>query len=181
MSYQLAKALHIIGFVSWFAGLFYIVRLYVYDVEANQRDAAAREVLHPQLRLMQRRLWHVITWPAMVLTLVGGLSMVVTLVRQDLFANQGWLHIKLVLVAALVGYHLQCGRIRKQLAAGTFRWSGQRMRMWNELPTVLLVAIVFDAVYRTTEHLLYGVLGMVILAVVLMIAVRLYRRARTGA
>ncbi|MCG8419367.1 MAG: CopD family protein [Proteobacteria bacterium] len=177
--YFVAKALHIIGFVSWFAGLFYIVRLFVYDVEAADRPAAARHILQDQLRIMQRRLWYGIAWPAMLFTAVFGLWMVTSLVLNNVPLG-AWLHLKLSLVAGLVGYHLQCGRIRKQLIAGTCRWSSQRLRMWNELATLFLVAIVFDAVFKSLEHMVWGVLGLVIFAALLMIAIRLYRRARVG-
>ncbi len=177
MSYFVAKSLHIIGFVSWFAGLLYIVRLYIYDVEANERDPASRQVLHEQLRIMQRRLWYGITWPAMLATVLFGMWMVTERVMGNIPLG-GWLHVKFLLLAFLIAYHLQCGRIRKQLLAGKFQWSSQRLRMWNELATLLLVAIVFDAVFKSTRNMLWGVVGLVIFGVVLMVAIRVYRRVR---
>jgi putative membrane protein len=177
--YYYAKALHVIGFVSWFAGLFYISRLYIYDVEAELREGAERRVLQEQLRMMQRRLWYGITWPAMIFTLVFGLWMVMPRLLGAM-AWERWLVIKLVLVAGLVGYHLLCGRIRKQLVAGTSRWSSQGLRGWNEVATLFLVAIVFDAVLKTTRNIVWGVVGLVLLAAVLMIAIRVYRRVREG-
>ena len=175
--YYHAKALHVIGFVSWFAGLFYISRLYIYDLEAETRDAAARAVLQDQLRLMQRRLWYGITWPAMILTFVFGGWMLVPRMLGSM-PWETWLLIKLGLVAGLFGYHLLSGRIRKQLVAGTCRWSSQGLRVWNEVATLFLVAIVFDAVLKTMGNILWGVAGLVVFAVALMIAIRVYRRMR---
>lgn len=175
--YYYAKALHVIGFVSWFAGLFYIPRLYIYDVEAEAREPAARRALQDQLRVMARRLWYGITWPAMILTFVFGGWMLMPRLLGSM-PWEGWLLVKLGLVAGLVGYHLLCGRIRKQLVAGTCRWSSQGLRMWNELATLFLVAIVFDAVLKTLGNVLWGVAGLVVFAIALMIAIRVYRRVR---
>ena len=177
MFYFIAKALHVVGFVSWFAGLFYIPRLYIYDVEAEDRDPAARRVLQEQLRMMQRRLWYGITWPAMILTLIFGGTMVGLLLANG-SALGVWLHIKLTLVAGLVVYHLLCGRIRKQLAAGTCRWSSQGLRVWNEIATLFLVAIVFIAVLKSGLSLLWAMVGLVLFAATLMVAIRIYRRVR---
>lgn len=175
--YQHAKALHVIGFVSWFAGLFYISRLYIYDVEAEGREPEARAVLQEQLRMMQRRLWYGITWPAMIFTFVFGGWMLATRLWGGM-GLEGWLIIKIGLVSGLLGYHLLCGRIRRQLAAGTCRWSSQGLRVWNEIATLFLVAIVFIAVLKTLLNVLWGMVGLVALAVALMIAIRVYRRVR---
>lgn len=177
MGYFVAKALHVVGFVSWFAGLFYIVRLFIYDIEADARAPEARGILHDQLRVMQRRLWYGITWPAMVITLIFGTWMVVQRVLGDIPLG-GWLHLKLALVAGLVGYHLYCGRIRKQLAAGTCRWSSQGLRVWNEVATLFLVAIVFLAVMKDALDMLWGLAGLLLFAAALMTAIRVYRRMR---
>ncbi|HWN70805.1 MAG TPA: CopD family protein [Haliangium sp.] len=177
--YYHAKALHVIGFVSWFAGLFYIARLYIYDVEAEQREPEAQRVLQEQLRVMQRRLWYGITWPAMILTFVCGWWMLAPRLLGSM-PWETWLLIKLGLLSGLLGYHLLCGRIRKQLVAGTCRWTSQGLRMWNEVATLFLVAIVFDAVLKTMGNVLWGVAGLVVFAVVLMIAIRVYRRVREG-
>jgi putative membrane protein len=177
--YYHAKALHVIGFVSWFAGLFYISRLYIYDIEAEARAPPARRVLQEQLRMMQRRLWYGITWPAMILTFVFGSWMLAPRLLGSM-PWETWLSIKIGLVAGLLGYHLLNGRIRKQLAAGTCRWSSQGLRVWNELATLFLVAIVFDAVLKTMGNVLWGVAGLVVFAVALMIAIRVYRRVREG-
>lgn len=175
MSYLLAKALHIVGFVSWFAGLFYIVRLFVYHAEARERPEPERAILQPQLELMARRLWQIITVPAMVLTFVGGLSMVA---RLELIPT--WLHIKFGLLAGLLGYHVWCGVIRRRQAAGSSRASSNQLRLFNELGTMFMVAIVFLAVFKTGLSAAYGVGGLIGLGVSLMLGVRGYRKIREG-
>lgn len=175
MTYLYLKALHMIGFVSWFAGLFYIVRLYIYHAEAAERPEAERKVLQAQLELMAARLWKIITWPAMVITLVFGFWLL------SIYGfDQGWVHIKLTLVFGLVLYHLSLGRIRKAQAAGTSTWTPKRLRYWNEVATLFLVAIIFTAVFKSGLNALWGLLGLVAFGVVLSIAIRLYRRVREG-
>jgi putative membrane protein len=169
--YLLAKALHVVGFISWFAGLFYLVRLFIYHAEAGERPAAEREILQPQLELMAARLWGIITVPAMVLTFVGGIAMVVQLEPLP-----SWLHLKFGLLAGLVVYTHGCGRIRRKQAAKTSTWSSGKLRMFNELATMFMVAIVFLAVYKTALSIAWGVGGLLALGVVLMLAIRVYRK-----
>ena len=171
--YATAKAVHIVGFISWFAGLFYIVRLFIYHAEASQRPTQERAVLLPQLELMASRLWKIITVPAMVLTFGAGLTMVV-----GAWPFGPWLHWKFLWLAMLVAYHLMCGVIRKRQLARAFDWSSNRLRLFNEVATMLMVAIVFTAVFKSAMTALYGVVGLVTLGVSLMLGVRAYRRAR---
>jgi putative membrane protein len=176
VSYLLFKGLHVIGFVSWFAGLFYMVRLFIYHVEALDRPEPDRTILASQFQVMERRLWFAITVPAMVMTLVFGSTLAVLYVRMsEGLSTQPWLHVKLTLVAVLVGYHLVCGKIRRQLAAGTCRWTSPRLRHWNEVATLLLVAIVMVAVFKSLFSALWGTLALVALGIVLGLAVKLVR------
>ena len=172
--YLLAKALHIVGFISWFAGLFYIVRLFVYHAEAGERPEAERQVLQPQLELMASRLWKIITVPAAVLTFIGGIGMVVQL--QSL---PGWLHLKFALLAGLLAYHLWCGKIRRDQAAGESKWTGRKLRVFNEGGTMFMVAIVFLAVFKSALSIAWGVGGLLGLGLSLMLGIRLYRRIRS--
>ena len=173
MNYLLAKALHIVGFISWFAGLFYIVRLFVYHAEAGERPAAERDVLQPQLELMARRLWQIITVPAMVLTLFGGISMVV-----QLDPIPSWLHIKFGLLTGLLAYHLWIGSIRRGQAAGNSTWSSNQLRVFNEGGTMFMVAIVFLAVFKSAISIAWGVGGLLTLGISLMLGIKAYRRIR---
>lgn len=176
MSYLLGKALHIVGFISWFAGLFYIVRLFVYHAEAGERPEAERAILQPQLELMAARLWKIITIPAMHLTLIGGVIMAV-----QLWPIPTWLYAKLGLVAGLLGYHVWCGAIRRRQAAKTSTWSSRKLRVFNELGTMFMVAIVFLAVFRTAMSIAWGVGGLLVLGVSLMVGIRVYRKIREKA
>lgn len=179
MVYLFAKALHVVGFVSWFAGLLYVVRLFVYDAETVARPEAERRLLQTTLRTMQRRLWYGITWPAMVVTFAAGFWMVVDLARAP-GGLPAWLLVKLALLLGLVLYHLQCGRLRWQLEGGTCRWTSRQLRVWNEVATLLLVAIVFVAVFRTQMATVWIVPGLVVLAAALGSAVLVYERIRRG-
>ncbi len=174
--YATAKAVHIVGFISWFAGLFYIVRLFIYHAEASERPEAEREILLPQLELMAGRLWKIITMPAMVVTVAAGLTMVV-----GAWPFGPWLHWKFVWLAMLIGYHFACGRIRRRQLARAFTWSSNRLRVFNEIATMLMVAIVFTAVFKSAMTAAYGVLGLLGLGISLMVGIRTYRKTRESA
>src|SRR5678809_854053 len=128
MTYFYIKALHIIFIVTWFAGMFYIVRLFVYNAEAAQKSEPEKSILGAQLNLMIRRLWFGITWPSAVLTLIFGPWM-----WYLLGVLPGWLMIKLAFVIGLYAYHLSLHIIYRQQAAGIFKYSSQQLRIWNEV------------------------------------------------
>jgi protoporphyrinogen IX oxidase len=176
MAYLFCKALHVVGFVSWFAGLFYIVRLFIYHVEAGARPEPERRVLHEQFTIMERRLWLAITVPAMVLTLGFGGGLAWYYLSAVSLRAAPWLAVKLLLVAVLLVYHHVCGRIRKQLAEGRCRWTSPRLRLWNELATLLLVAIVMLAVFKTLFNAVWGTLALICFGIGLGVAVRLVRK-----
>ncbi|BAC90981.1 protoporphyrinogen oxidase HemJ [Gloeobacter violaceus] len=175
MAYLWFKAFHIVGFVTWFAGLFYLVRLFIYHVEANEQPEAARAILKKQYEIMEKRLLNIITTPGMVLTVAMAVGM---LVVQPDWLKAGWLHIKLTLVVLLMGYHFYCMRLRTQLAAGTCRWGPKQLRALNEAPTILLVTIVLLAVFKNdlpTDATAWIVFGLVISFAV---TIQLYARKR---
>ncbi|MET1057476.1 MAG: protoporphyrinogen oxidase HemJ [Pedobacter sp.] len=173
--YLYILALHIIFVVCWMAGLFYIVRLFIYHTEANSRPELERDILQKQFVIMEKKLWYIITVPAMVLTVLAGLSMIAT--RPGLLYAP-WLHVKLTFVLFLLIYHFLCQRIMKRMEQGIFKLSSTQLRLWNELATILLVAIVFTVVLKSAIDWLYGLAGLVIFAMVLMIAVKLYKNYR---
>ena len=174
MTYFTIKALHLIGVVSWFAGLFYLPRILIYSVEASQRPEPARGILLEQLTLMGRRLWFGITWPAMVVTCVFGLWVAAL---YDEWARP-WVTVKLCLVLALVGYHFVCGSIRKEMAAGVFRWTSHRLRLFNEVPTVILISTVLVACLKTGVFQWPVAVGLVLTGLALTGGVYAYRLAR---
>lgn len=173
--YLYAKALHIIFIVSWFAGLFYMPRLFVYHTEANDRPEAERRVLHGQFVRMEGLLLRAIMVPALWLTLITGITL---LYLMPEWLSQGWMQIKLAFVAGLVGYHFYTRKLLYELEAGHFRFSSLQLRLWNEVATVFLFAIVFLVVLKSTVQWLWGVAGLILFAVIIMSAVRLAKRAR---
>ena len=155
MDYIIPKALHIIGVVSWFAGLFYIVRLYIYHAEASVEAEPKRTLLIEQYKVMERRLWRAITQPAMVLTLITG----AWLVKFYPLGQNPWLIFKLCLLVPLFAYHLHCGWIRKTLLADRIPFTSRQLRIYNEIPTFLLVGIVFTVVSKTVSTGLWSLVG----------------------
>jgi protoporphyrinogen IX oxidase len=175
MAYSWFKAFHIIGFVVWFAGLFYLVRLFIYHVEANLEPEPARTILKNQYQIMEKRLYYIITNPGMFVTIAMAIGIVST--EPDIL-KEGWLHIKLLFVAILIGYHYYCARLIKKLAVDECPWSGQQLRALNEAPTVMLVAIVLLAVFKNnlpTDITVWGIFAMIILMAV---TIQLYAKKR---
>ena len=184
--YLFAKALHVIGFVSWFAGLFYLVRLFVYHAEADEKKTEEEaKVLKPQYELMERKLYTIITSPAMIITWIGGLTMIVLGYVDDTVVNWietgNWLELKLVLVIILSGYTGYCKKIMRSLKAGKLPMSSERFRLFNEFPTLFLAAIVLLAVYKSFLNFGIALAGLVAFGVALGIGVKLYKKAREKA
>ena len=174
------KALHIIFVVTWFAGLFYMPRLMIYSTEAGDRTEIERKVLRDQFAIMIRRLWFGITWPSAIITLIFGLA----LLFQGgwyrvLFRPEGtWITIKLFLVIGLYGYHFFIHRLSKEILQGRFRLTSYSLRIWNEVATLFLVAIVMLAVVRQAIGLAWGVGGLLALVILLMGGIAIYKRSR---
>jgi len=171
--YSYIKALHIIFIVTWFSGMFYIVRLYVYHTEAGEKPEPEKTILQRQFRLMIKRLWLGITWPSAILTLIFGPAM-----WYMLGVTPVWLLIKLFFVAGLYGYHASLHLLYKQQTNGIFKYSSQQLRIWNEVATIFLVAIVMLAVVKQNMSWAWGLTGLAAFIVLLMSAIRLYKRLR---
>ncbi len=172
--YEYVKALHIIFVVTWFSGLFYIVRLFIYNTEAGEKPAPERDVLRGQFTVMIRRLWFGITWPSAVLTLIFGGWM---LYLHG--TGPAWLWIKIGFVAGLYIYHFSLHSIFRGQSAGQFRYSSTQLRLWNELATVFLLAIVMLVEVKSAMSVWWGFGGLLIFAVLLMSAVRIYKLLRS--
>ena len=145
-AYLWFKTLHIVGVVVWFAGLFYLVRLFIYHVEAEEEESPVREAFKAQYSVMERRLANIITTPGLILTVTMAAGLLIT---QPSWLHQGWMHAKLGFVGLLVAYHLFCYRLMGQLQSGFCQWSGRQLRALNELPTLLLVLVVMLVVFKT--------------------------------
>ena len=175
MDYLYIKALHIIFIVTWFAGLFYIVRLFIYHTEALAKEEPDRTILSNQIAFMSKKLWYIIAWPSAVITLILGVSL---LISQPAWLKQPFMHIKLTLVLLLFCYHLYCHRLFKQLQAGIANWTSTKLRVFNEVATLLLFAIVFIIVLKNEINWIWGTVGLVSFAIVLMLAIKVYKRLR---
>ena len=173
--YNYIKALHLIFVITWFAGLFYIPRLFIYQIEASGKPSPEREILTHQLKLMTKRLWHIITWPSAIL---ATLFAVWLLVLMPGWLQQPWMHVKLGFVVLLIAYHLKNQQIYRQLQRDEVRYTSKFMRLWNEGATLILFAVVFLVVFKTTFNWVFGIVGLVVLAFLLMLGIRLYKTIR---
>lgn len=179
MDFNTIKALHIIFVVSWFAGLFYIVRLFIYHTEAQERDETAKKILSEQYQIMEKKLWWIITTPAMILTIIFGTWMLFhPQYPKYYFLQQPWMHIKLAFVALLLIYHFVCQKIMNDLKNGVFKWKSNGLRIWNEVATLVLVAIVFIVETQGRIGWIKGTLGFFGVAIGLMIGIKIYKRWR---
>ena len=168
--------------VAWFAGLFYMPRLFIYHVEAGLKPEAEKDVLQNQFKIMSRRLWYIITWPGMVLTLLCGTGMIISSPSfidpaYNASANY-YMYVKLGLVLLLIGYQLMLQVFFNRQQKGTLTISSTALRIWNEVATLLLIAIIFVVVFKGALDWVYGALGLLGTAIALMIAIKLYKRQR---
>jgi putative membrane protein len=168
-------ALHIIFVVTWFAGLFYIVRLFVYHSEANEKPEPERSILISHFRIAERRLWYGITWPSAIGTYVFGIWLTLDIYGTNI---PSWLWLKFIFVGLLTIYHLMCGRFFKLYQNNKASFTSMQMRMWNEVATIFLIAIVFIVVLKDMTNWIYGVVGLVVFSGLLMVAIRVYKKMR---
>lgn len=175
MDYNYVKSLHLIFVITWFAGLFYIVRLFVYQIEAAEKPSPEKEILQKQLKLMAYRLWYIITWPSAVLATVFAVTL---LVLMPEWLSQPWMHVKLGFVFLLFLYQGKCHQIFRQLQRDEVRHTSNFMRLWNEGATIILFAVVFLAVMKNAVNWIYGVVGIVLFSILLMLGFRFYKRLR---
>jgi putative membrane protein len=178
--YQYLKALHIIFMVTWFAGLFYMPRFFIYNTELESKPELEQKILRNQFEIMMKRLWYGITWPSAILTLIlGPVVMFVGNWNQTLFEPQGrWLLIKLIFVVFLYLYFFTLHRIYRQQLKGIFRYSSQQLRIWNEVATIFLIAIVMLAVVKESMSFVWAIVGLIGLMIVLMSGIRIYKAIR---
>jgi putative membrane protein len=175
--YFLFKSLHIIGFVSWFAGLFYLVRIFVYQVESWEKSEPDRSILSHQFDLMAYRVYTIICKPALYITWVFGLGMLWLNGLAWLSANS-WMFIKLIFLVGLTFYHFWCGALIPKLEKRSLGISSFQFRMLNEVPTLFLVAISLLAVYKNSLDFLIALGGIILFGITLFVATKAYKRAR---
>ena len=183
MTYFYVKALHIIFIVTWFSGMFYIVRLFIYNCEAEDAKEPEKRILHDQFNIMIKRLWFGITWPSAILSMLFGSWMLfLTPFIPDIY-NLGsyptWLIVKLGFVLGLYAYHFSLHHIYKQQIKGVFNYSSQQLRIWNEVSTVFLIAIVFLIVVKQGISMVYGLSGLLLFTIIIMSSITIYKNIRS--
>ena len=175
MYYNYIKALHLIFVITWFAGLFYLPRLFIYHIEATKKDQLTKQILTEQFKMMSKRLWYIITWPSAILAI---LFAVILLIMMPNWLFQSWMWIKLVFVFLLILYHLKTHQMFKQLQRDEVRYSARFMRFWNEGATLILFSVVFLVILKSSFHWIFGLLGFFGLAFLLVLGIRLYQKTR---
>lgn len=173
--YNYIKSLHLIFIITWFAGLFYIVRLFVYHIEANDKPSPEKEILTKQYKLMSYRLWYIITWPSAVLATIFA---IILLIMVPEWLQERWMHVKLAFVLLLFGYHFKCHLIFKQLQRDEVKHTTGFMRLWNEGATIILFAVVFLVILKSAVNWIYGVAGIIVFSILLMLGYKFYKRVR---
>ena len=169
------KATHIVFVVTWFAGMFYMPRLFVYIIEANDKPEPERSILLKQLNMMASRLWYAITWPSAIITACMGAAL---LIHTPSWLQFGFMHVKLTLVFFLYLYHFSLQRIFKQLQKGVVKYTSQQMRFWNEVSTLFLIAIVFIIVLKSALSMLWGLTGLLAIVILITLGIKLYKKYR---
>lgn len=173
--YNYIKSLHLIFVITWFAGLFYIVRLFVYQIEANDKPSPEKEILQKQYKIMTYRLWYIITWPSAVLATIFALWL---LHLMPAWIHMPWMQVKLGFVVLLFAYHFKCHQIYNQLQNDEFKYSSNFMRLWNEGATIILFSVVFLVILKNAFNWIYGVIGIVLFSVLIMLGFKFYKRIR---
>jgi protoporphyrinogen IX oxidase len=175
MTFLYLKAVHIIFIVTWFAGLFYMPRLFVYILEADKKPEPEKSILRKQLNMMASRLWFGITWPSAIVTLGMGAALII---QQPEWLQHSYMHIKLTLVFLLYVYHFSLHYLFKQLRRSTGHYSPQKMRLWNEVATLFLISIVFIIVLKNALSMVWGVAGLFVITALIMAGIALYKKYR---
>jgi len=175
MEYLYIKSFHLIFIITWFVGLFYIPRLFVYQIEAYHKPSPDKEILGKQLKLMAKRLWYIITWPSAILATFFAIWL---LVLQPIWLTEPWMIVKLGFVVLLILYHLKTHQYYEQLQRDEVQKSSSYMRIWNEGATFILFAIVFLAILKNAINWMYGIIGLVVLGILIMLGFKVYKNIR---
>jgi putative membrane protein len=173
--YNYIKALHLIFVITWFAGLFYIPRLFIYHIEAQDKESPEKEILSRQLKIMSRRLWYIISWPSAILSTVFAFWLLAIIPS---WIEQPWMHVKLGFVVLLFAYHFKTHMMFNELQQDKFRYSSNFMRIWNEGATLVLFAVTFLVILKNAINWIFGLVGLLVLVLLLMLGIRLYKRFR---
>ncbi|WP_158730151.1 MULTISPECIES: CopD family protein [unclassified Flavobacterium] len=176
--YNYIKSLHLIFVITWFVGLFNIVRLFVYQIEAADKPSPEKEILQNQFKIMTYRMWYIITWPSAVLASIFAFWMLFFTDLGRAWLQMPWMHVKLGFVFLLYLYHAKCHQIFNQLQRNEVRYTSNIMRLWNEGATIILFAVVFLVILKNAFNWIYGVIGIILFSVILMLGFQFYKKIR---
>jgi protoporphyrinogen IX oxidase len=176
--YNYLKSLHLIFVITWFAGLFYIVRLFVYQIEANDKPSPEKEILQKQYKIMTYRLWYIITWPSAVLASIFAFWMLFFTDLGKAWLEMPWMQVKLGFVFVLYLYHYKCHKIYQELQNDQVKYTTNYMRLWNEGATIILFAVVFLVILKNAFNWIYGVIGIMLFSILIMLGFKFYKRIR---
>lgn len=180
MSYLLIKALHIIFMVSYFAGLFYLVRLFVYYKDTDEFGAEKRIILREQYLFMLRRLWNIIIVPAFIIMVLCGITLIVL---NTGLLKMPWFHLKLTFILGLLAYHFWAWKMVlkiKNLNGETLEMSNLKLRQFNEIATFILFLIVITVILKTLVLIYWWqlILGFVVLVILITATVKLVNKRK---
>lgn len=173
--YDYVKSLHLIFVITWFAGLFYIPRLFVYQIEAHAKDDPEKSILLKQLKIMTTRLWYIITWPSAILAIIFAVWL---LILNPYWLQASWMHVKLGFVVLLIVYQIKTQFIFKELQNNVVKWTSNGMRIYNEGATLILFAVVFLVILKSAINWVFGLVGLLVFAIILMLLFKIYKRIR---
>ena len=176
--YNYLKSLHLIFVITWFVGLFNIVRLFVYQIEASQKNSPEKEILEEQFKIMSYCLWYIITWPSAILASFFAFWMLFFTDLGQAWLKMPWMHVKLGFVFVLYLYHAKCHLIFKELQNNQVKYSSNYMRIWNEGATIILFAVVFLVILKNAFNWIYGVIGIILFSILIMLGFKFYKRIR---
>ena len=175
MAYLWFKSFHILGFVAWFAGLFYLPRLFIYHIEAEERQEPVRSALKEEYSRIEKLLYKLIMTPAMISTVAMAIAIVST---EPYVLKETWLHVKLLFVLLLIGFHFYCGRLIRQLEEGSCSINSLQMRRINEIPTILLGLVILLAIFKNNLPTNITAFGTGIAILAFAVIIQLYARKR---
>ena len=173
MSYLVLKTIHLIAVVCWFAGLFYLGRLFIYHKEAEKKPENSQKILQKQYKLMANRLMNIITWPSTIISSFFGFYM---LYKNTALLGLSWMKVKLIFVSILIIYTILSQTILNQLNKGTIKLNDLQLRLWNEGATLLLISIISLAVLKTSISWLKAIFVFLLIGITLMFLINLYKR-----
>ena len=175
MAYLWFKSFHIVGVAAWFTGLFYLPRLFVYHIEAEEKPEPIRSVLREEYSRIEQLLYKLIMMPAMIFTVMMAIGIIST---EPQILQKAWLQVKLLLVLLLIGFHFCCGQWIQQLQNGTCSISSLQMRRINEIPTILLSLVILLVVFKGALPTATTAVGIGVAILVFAIIIQLYARKR---